>query len=394
MKNKYTMIRFALSIIAVLGLSFPLVAQGIDFFSGTWEEALAKAQKEEKVIFVDAYAEWCGPCKRMAATVFPNEEVGSFYNRHFVNMKIDMEKGMGLDFRKQYPVSAFPTLFFIDAKGEIVQQVRGAQQVEGFLELGKRILAESSNSEAYQERYEAGERDPELLYKYVRALNLAGEPSLRIANEYFSGEVDMANELNRRFLLEAVTEADSRLFGLMVEHRSAIEATAGQEAVNMRIQEACAATAKKALEFRNEALLKEAENKMKQHLPARANAFSLENRIAFAESEGDAKAYFKASKKYAKQVIAGQPDELLSLANAMSQHFPKDKKVMNEAEQIAAEGAEQSNKYQSWLTYSNILLSNGKKEAAKEAAERARSLASSEGPMAIRAVEHYIKQIN
>ena len=47
-----------------------LTGQGIDFFHGTWEEALEKATAEEKPIFVDAYAVWCGPCKRMAREVF------------------------------------------------------------------------------------------------------------------------------------------------------------------------------------------------------------------------------------------------------------------------------------------------------------------------------------
>ncbi len=37
-------------------------AQGIEFFKGTWEEALAEAKKQDKILFVDAYAKWCGPC--------------------------------------------------------------------------------------------------------------------------------------------------------------------------------------------------------------------------------------------------------------------------------------------------------------------------------------------
>ena len=67
-------------------------SQGIEFFHGSWEEALEEAKKQEKVIFIDAFATWCGPCKRMAREVFPNEKVGEFYNRHFINMKLDMEK--------------------------------------------------------------------------------------------------------------------------------------------------------------------------------------------------------------------------------------------------------------------------------------------------------------
>ncbi|MDO8970421.1 MAG: thioredoxin family protein, partial [Saprospiraceae bacterium] len=61
-------------------------AQGIEFFSGTWPEALEKAKKEELLIFVDAYASWCGPCKRMAAQTFPDPKAGEFFNANFLNL--------------------------------------------------------------------------------------------------------------------------------------------------------------------------------------------------------------------------------------------------------------------------------------------------------------------
>ena len=54
-------------------------AQGIEFFHGTWAEALEKAKTEEKIIFVDAFASWCGPCKRMASQTFPDPEAGNYF---------------------------------------------------------------------------------------------------------------------------------------------------------------------------------------------------------------------------------------------------------------------------------------------------------------------------
>src|SRR5690349_17427908 len=78
--------------------------QGIEFFHGTWEEALLKAKEEDKIIFVDAFTTWCGPCKNMAANTFPDPEVGKLFNQNFISMKIDMEKEMGLEFRKKFDV--------------------------------------------------------------------------------------------------------------------------------------------------------------------------------------------------------------------------------------------------------------------------------------------------
>jgi thiol:disulfide interchange protein len=65
----------------------------IKFESGTWSQIKAKAKAENKLIFLDAYTTWCGPCKWMARNVFTNDTVAQFYNATFVNAKIDMEAG-------------------------------------------------------------------------------------------------------------------------------------------------------------------------------------------------------------------------------------------------------------------------------------------------------------
>lgn len=78
----------------------------IHFEHTAWKEILAKAKKENKLIMVDAFTTWCGPCKWMAKNTFTNDTVADFYNSKFVNAKIDMEKGEGLDIAKQYEVQA------------------------------------------------------------------------------------------------------------------------------------------------------------------------------------------------------------------------------------------------------------------------------------------------
>ena len=174
-------------LLALFGVLFTQAfGQGIEFFHGTWQEGLQKAKEQDRIIFVDAFAKWCGPCKRMAATTFMDPTVGEFYNANFINMKLDMEEELGLEFRKLYPVSSFPTLFFIDADGEVVQKVVGARDPAGFIELGESVLAKYDKSTKYVEAYEAGDRSYELVYNYVAALNKAGKPSVKISNDYLS----------------------------------------------------------------------------------------------------------------------------------------------------------------------------------------------------------------
>ncbi len=65
---------------------------GIVFFNGTWKQALNKAKADKKIIFLDAYASWCGPCKVMARKTFRDASVAKFYNKNFINIAMDMEK--------------------------------------------------------------------------------------------------------------------------------------------------------------------------------------------------------------------------------------------------------------------------------------------------------------
>ena len=119
---------------------------------------------------------------------------------------------------------AYPTLLYLDHTGKVVQRVKGARGVDAFLDLGKAALGKVDRSEEYAAEFEKGNRDPELAFKYVKALNNAGKPSIKVANEYLKSQKDLTTEANLKFLLEATTQADSRIFDLMVKHRQAITA--------------------------------------------------------------------------------------------------------------------------------------------------------------------------
>ena len=109
-------------IIAMLcGLALGGQAQGIRFAEGSWKELLETAKKEGKLIFVDCYADWCGPCKQLASQVFTQKGVGEFFNRHFVNVQFNVEKDAdGKANVAKWGVASLPTLVFIDPKTEQV----------------------------------------------------------------------------------------------------------------------------------------------------------------------------------------------------------------------------------------------------------------------------------
>jgi len=390
---KLLKMKLPLLILLLVVSVLPLSAEGIRFFEGTWDEAVAEAKRLDRIIFVDAYAVWCGPCKKMAAEVFPDDKVGEFYNKNFINLKLDAEKGEGLKFREKYPISAFPTLFYIDYTGDVVQQVKGAQQIDGFIELGKKALTKIDRSQQYVAAYESGDRDPELVLNYVRALNKAGKSSIKISNDYLRSQKDLSTPFNLRFILEAASEADSRIFDMLIERRAAIEALEPKQAVKERIREACEATAQKALEFRNRNLLEEAIAKMKKYYPEKAASFRTSMEMDYWSAMGDVDKYIAACQQYAKTEAAKDEKALMGLGGALAQQFGHEPKAMQAAENFSKMAADKSTDYKTQLNYAGILMRNGKKDKALDAAKKALEMAKPHGDQAVRMVEFQIQQL-
>lgn len=129
-----------IAMVAVFGLACAFTPAskdeevGIKFEQITYKEALAKAKKENKFIFIDCYTSWCGPCKRMAATSFKDAKVGEVYNSQFINLKMEMEKDAeGPELARLYKVKAYPTLLIVNGDGKVVKEVLGMQTVDGLL---------------------------------------------------------------------------------------------------------------------------------------------------------------------------------------------------------------------------------------------------------------------
>lgn len=130
---------FTLALLGLLSLSSYAQGTGIQFFEGTYEEALTKAAEEDKLIFMDAYTTWCGPCKWMARNTFTDESVADYFNENFINVKMDMERGEGPGLARKFRIRGYPTLLFLDAEGEIAHQKLGALAADQFLVLGKNV---------------------------------------------------------------------------------------------------------------------------------------------------------------------------------------------------------------------------------------------------------------
>ena len=68
--------------------------EGVQFQDLIYEEALKKAGKEGKMVFMDCYTVWCGPCKMMNERVFTQKVVGDYFKKHFIPLKVVMVKNI------------------------------------------------------------------------------------------------------------------------------------------------------------------------------------------------------------------------------------------------------------------------------------------------------------
>lgn len=344
------------------------LGQGIDFFHGTWAEGLAKAKAENKILFVDAYAEWCGPCKRMAAQTFPDDKVGAFFNEHFVSMKMDMEKPESTEFKKTHSAGAYPTLLFIDYDDSEIHKKVGALDPAGLIAQGKIALGKVDRTAEYAPAYEAGDRSPELVLNYVKTLNQAGKPSLKVVNDYVNMKPDFSDQKNLLILFEGTVQADSRIFNMMTKYEDQIAAIVGKPALDKKITEACKATVATAVEYKSNDLLTEAQEKCKQYVPNAFTKFEVESNKEYALATKDAKLYIKSAKELASDKALEERVQQKLMHDIIKESlkvFHKDIKVLKLAESYANDLVKRDDSYGNRYTLANVQFTSGNYKAAK-----------------------------
>lgn len=216
--------------------------RSIRFEEGTFQAALEKAKQENKLLFVDCYTSWCGPCKMLARDVFTNNEVADYFNEHFISLKVDCEKGEGPEIKNRFGVSGYPTLLFINGKGEVVNKIVGASTQPHFLENVKKGLDPKNSLYAKEQKYESGYRDQAFLvdlianYKKVREDKKATEVSQELLKSV-KGDQLLTKEMWDVVSYYFVSPYGSEWWNFILENADKYEQLVGKEAVAKKIGE-------------------------------------------------------------------------------------------------------------------------------------------------------------
>ena len=237
MNKNYCMKRIVCLLICVCGY-FQLFSQGVDFKQITLKEALEQVKAQGKMVFVDCYTTWCGPCKMMVQDVFSREDVGQFMNTRFVNVKLDMEKGEGRELAKMYQVKVYPTFLILNEDGEVIHKMVGGMKAEEFLQNVQNGIGEHSLY-SYEKRYADGERDPQFVYSYIETLARAfmKERMEEVLHEYWGTLTDQEKSCKENWMLVKRFVKNPALpeYKYLLEHKKDFDAAVSKDSVDRKI---------------------------------------------------------------------------------------------------------------------------------------------------------------
>lgn len=241
----YMMKKLFVLIVLIVGIIWGTEAQskGITFEqTKEWKKVLKKAKKEKKLIFIDCYTSWCGPCKMLSSQVFTREDVGNQFNADFINVKYDMEKDAdGVMLKDKFEVKAFPTLVFVDPNTQqVVHKMVGAGSAEWLMEGGKIAKDPQNNLSGLTKRYEAGERNIDLLSRYLAVLASAymQEKQGAVATEYLNALSDdeIATKENWDLIKKNITDPLSKPLKQVIANIERFYEVAGKEVVDYKLE--------------------------------------------------------------------------------------------------------------------------------------------------------------
>lgn len=362
---------------ALMLLSARLYAQdNIKFFEGTLAELKAEAKKQNKPVFIDCFTTWCGPCKMLATKVFTDKAVADFYNKNFISYELDMEKGEGLAFAKEYKVTGYPTLIYINPEGQILYRNIGAGSAEYFLSEGKRAADPELNAVALMAKYKNGQNDTAFLRQF--ALTYASidedqaESALKTYWKSVSGD-QFLDKSNWELIERAETDIHSRAFQYLVKHKDKFIARYDTDNVEYTIIGKAQHAISKAADIKDEILYADSHK-----LLAASNLPWVKANLPYNEMNYYGKMDMwnefvaTANKEIDKE---GKTAETYNNIAWMIFQMTDKKEPMRQARLYAELSLKADRSFYNLDTYANILYKQGEKADAIKAAEEAIKLA-------------------
>ncbi|MBX9877107.1 MAG: thioredoxin family protein [Candidatus Obscuribacterales bacterium] len=103
----------------------------------TWQHdlrtSLSKAKREQKLVLIDVYTDWCGWCKRLDRDVYSNARIAQYVDSQFVPLKMDAEDGgEGQEFARKHEIRGYPCTVVLDSNGQVKGMFYGYRKPNEF----------------------------------------------------------------------------------------------------------------------------------------------------------------------------------------------------------------------------------------------------------------------
>ncbi len=227
-------------VVAVLVLSASKnvsAQQAIQFENINISAALAKSKITHKPVFLMGYASWCAHCNKMKAQVFTDSAVAEFYNRHFICIKQDMEKGVGVQLHETFKIKSYPTFIFFDSNDSMIYRAAGEFKDPEFIAEGMNALNPAKQIPFLKQQFEKDTSNANNCYDYLRTLKKADLDYAGMVTQYLStqSETALLSEVNWRIIANGITDINSREFQFVLHHQKEFAALTSPERVERKI---------------------------------------------------------------------------------------------------------------------------------------------------------------
>lgn len=358
----------------------------------SWAQIKAKAKAENKFIFVDCFTTWCGPCKYMSNTVFPQEVMGNYFNDKFINVQVQMDKTDkdndyvkswyedAASIEKEHQIRAYPTFLYFSPDGKIVHRVVGGGEAEEFIARSSKALNPETQYYTLLAKYKEGNNTPEDLRKAALAAKDAGDMQngSTIFNEYLATQSNLYTKTNIELLYSFTSSSKDKGFPIFLNESKKADAVLGEGKAMERVKYIVSNEEIYSKMFARDATGDWApvEASMKQKYPKLADEL-------LAQTKAQYYMYKKDWPNFQTQVVAymkkyGQkasPEELNQFAWTVFENCP-DMSCVKEALEWSKRSLEGKENPMFMDTYANILYRLGRKDEAIAMQEKAVKLSN------------------
>ncbi|CAN5473489.1 hypothetical protein BH11BAC2_BH11BAC2_22030 [soil metagenome] len=209
---------------------------GIIFQDLTYEQAIAKSKAENKPVFLHGFAAWCHYCEYMKDSIYPDAEVGKFYNAHFICIKLDMEKE-GKDLNKRLKITSFPTYVWFDGSGDMIHRVGGRRYKADFLKIGAEAIDSTKQFRTFDKKFKAGLMSPDEAGNYFRMIAQGSMDNQETINGYLLGIPDdkFTDAPYWKIINDYFRDVNQPAMGRVLARRKDFAAKYGADSVDNRI---------------------------------------------------------------------------------------------------------------------------------------------------------------